>query len=91
MVRQLTSSPALVANFPRTRASQFAAAADAGLTTFKTAKTPAEIDAVVRKTFIQGTLSIIFAPKGLLPTSAEREVETQWLALDDRPVRTGGH
>lgn len=46
---------------------------------------------MVRKTFIQGTLSIIFAPKGLLPTSAEREVETQWLALDDRPVRTGGH
>ncbi|GAB19305.1 carbon starvation protein [Gordonia effusa NBRC 100432] len=41
--------------------SQYAAAADAGKATFGSAKTPAEIDAVVRNTFIQGTLSIVFA------------------------------
>ncbi|MFW0792521.1 carbon starvation CstA family protein [Gordonia sp. CPCC 205515] len=39
----------------------FVDAKDQGLTTFKTAKTPQEIDAVIRNTFIQGTLSIIFA------------------------------
>ncbi|ROZ93772.1 carbon starvation CstA family protein [Gordonia sp. OPL2] len=39
----------------------FVDARDQGLTTFKTAKTADEIDAVIRNTFIQGTLSIIFA------------------------------
>jgi carbon starvation protein len=39
----------------------FQEAKDAGKTTFKTATTPAEIDAVIRNTFIQGTLSIVFA------------------------------
>ncbi|KAA0023938.1 carbon starvation CstA family protein [Antrihabitans cavernicola] len=41
--------------------SAFQAAKDAGKTTFGTAKTPEAIDAVIRNTFIQGTLSIVFA------------------------------
>ncbi|MFW0787294.1 carbon starvation CstA family protein [Gordonia sp. CPCC 206044] len=41
--------------------SAFVDAKDQGLTSFKTAKTADEIDAVIRNTFIQGTLSIIFA------------------------------
>ncbi|MDF0530129.1 carbon starvation CstA family protein [Tsukamurella sp. 8F] len=41
--------------------SQYAAAAHAGKESFRSAKTPAAIDAVVRNTFIQGTLSIVFA------------------------------
>ena len=39
----------------------FVDAKDSGLTAFKTAKTSGEIDAVIRNTFIQGTLSIVFA------------------------------
>lgn len=39
----------------------FADAKAQGLTTFKTAKTTDAIDAVIRNTFIQGTLSIVFA------------------------------
>jgi carbon starvation protein len=96
-----------------------------------TAKTPAEVDKIVRNTFIQGTLSIvfaslvvivfvagivvvikalrgtgrpltedepvpsrIFAPSGLIPTRAEREVQKQWDALPQshaRSVGTGAH
>ncbi|MYR04918.1 carbon starvation protein A [Gordonia sp. SID5947] len=41
--------------------SAFVDAKDQGLTTFKTAKSADEIDAVIRNTFIQGTLSIVFA------------------------------
>ncbi|MFT3900634.1 MAG: carbon starvation CstA family protein [Gordonia sp. (in: high G+C Gram-positive bacteria)] len=41
--------------------ANFRAAAEQGLQAFGSAKTPAEIDAVVRNTFIQGTLSIVFA------------------------------
>src|SRR5262249_32449081 len=80
-----------------------------------TAKTPGDVDKIVRNTLIQGTLSIvfaalvvvvfiagvvaalnavrgtaspltedepvpsrIFAPSGLIPTKAEREVQKQW-------------
>lgn len=39
----------------------FVDAKNAGLTSFKTAGSAAEIDAVIRNTFIQGTLSIVFA------------------------------
>ena len=39
----------------------FVAAQEKGLTSFKTAKTPEAIDAVIRNTFIQQTLSIVFA------------------------------
>jgi len=88
-----------------------------------TAKTPADVDKIVRNTFIQGSLSIIFAslviivfvaglvvairairgtgrplaedepvpsrlfaPSGLFPTSAEKEVQKQWDALPKSPV-----
>ena len=96
-----------------------------------TAKTPDDVDAVIRNTFIQGTLSIVFAvlvvivfvagvivalrairgdgspltedepvpsrlfaPSGLIPTNAEREVQKQWDALPKshaRSVGTGAH
>jgi carbon starvation protein len=41
--------------------SDFQNAKDSGKQAFKTAKNAGEIDAVIRNTFIQGTLSIIFA------------------------------
>jgi carbon starvation protein len=96
-----------------------------------TAKTPADVEKIVRNTFIQGSLSIlfaglvvvvfvagvtvalrairgegrpltedepvpsrIFAPSGLIPTHAEREVQKQWDALPQshaRSVGTGAH
>ena len=111
--------------------SQYVAAKEAGKTAFGSAKTPEQIDAVIRNTFIQGTLSIvfavlviivfvagvlvalralrgtgrpltedepvpsrIFAPSGLIPTHAEREVQKQWDALPQshaRSVGTGAH
>lgn len=97
---------------------QYRAAQQAGETSFLSAKTPQDIDAVVRNTFIQGTLSIIFAvlviivvgagvvlavqslrgrgrplaedehvpsrifaPSGMFPTHAEKEVQQQWDGL----------
>jgi carbon starvation protein len=96
----------------------YAAAKAAGKTSFGSAKTPEQIDAVIRNTAIQGTLSIVFAvlvvtvvlvgvvaairaargggrpltedgpvpsklfaPRGLIPTATEREVQRQWDAL----------
>jgi carbon starvation protein len=96
-----------------------------------TAKTPGEVDKIVRNTFIQGSLSILFAvlviivvvagvivalrsirgqgspltedepvpsrlfaPSGLIPTKAEREVQKQWDELPKshaRSVGTGAH
>ncbi|WP_018601069.1 carbon starvation CstA family protein [Mycobacterium sp. 155] len=41
--------------------SQYVAAKEAGKSTFGAAKSPEQIDAVIRNTFIQGTLSVIFA------------------------------
>jgi carbon starvation protein len=41
--------------------SQYVAAKEAGKSAFGSAKTPDQIDAVIRNTFIQGTLSIVFA------------------------------
>ena len=95
------------------------------------AKTPGDVDKIVRNTFIQGSLSILFAalvcvvfvagviialrtirgqgspltedepvpsrlfaPSGLTPTKAEREVQKQWDALPKSPARsvgTGAH
>lgn len=86
-----------------------------------TAKTPEDVDAVIRNTFIQGTLSIvfavlvlivtvvgaivcyrawragsaettespeepsrIFAPRGFLPTAAEKEVQREWDELIEK-------
>ncbi|MBN7551736.1 carbon starvation protein A, partial [Mycobacteroides abscessus subsp. abscessus] len=48
----------------------YAAARDAGLTSFKTAKTPEAMDAVIRNTFVQGTLSAIFASLVLVVVAA---------------------
>jgi carbon starvation protein len=96
-----------------------------------TAKSPGDVDKIVRNTFIQGSLSIlfavlviivfaagvivalrairgvgapltedepvssrIFAPSGLIPTHAEREVQKQWDALPNshaKSVGTGAH
>ena len=96
-----------------------------------TAKTPGDVDKIVRNTFIQGSLSIlfaalvavvfvagvvaalkaiqgkgspltedepvasrIFAPTGLIPTRAEKEVQKEWDALPKSPARsvgTGAH
>ncbi|HEY9411782.1 MAG TPA: carbon starvation CstA family protein [Jiangellaceae bacterium] len=98
----------------------FKDALDAGETSFGTAGTVEAMEAVVRNTFIQGTLSIVFvvltliviaaaviatvrslrrggspsaedppvvsriyAPAGLVPTAAERELEAQWTEHGD--------
>ncbi|MGA9873360.1 MAG: carbon starvation CstA family protein [Rhodococcus sp. (in: high G+C Gram-positive bacteria)] len=50
--------------------SVFSDAKAQGLTEFQTAKTPEAIDAVIRNTFIQGTLSIIFAGLVLIVVAA---------------------
>ncbi|SKU10809.1 carbon starvation protein [Mycobacteroides abscessus subsp. abscessus] len=60
----------------------YAAARDAGLTSFKTAKTPEAMDAVIRNTFVQGTLSAIFASLVLVVVAAGA-----WTCL--RAVRAG--
>ena len=110
---------------------QYSAAKQAGKTAFGAAKNAHQLDAVIRNTFIQGTLSIvfavlvcivfvagvivalkairgggrplsadepipsrIFAPSGLVPTAAEKEVQKQWDALPGpaaRSVGTGVH
>jgi carbon starvation protein len=101
-----------------TQHAQYVAAKTAGKTAFGSAKTPHQIDEVIRNTFIQGTLSILFAlvvvtvfvagivvaikairgggrplteeeavpsrrfaPSGLVPSAAERELQRQWAAL----------
>ncbi|MEE3852804.1 carbon starvation CstA family protein [Gordonia sp. LSe1-13] len=61
----------------------FVSARDQGLTTFKTATSSDEIDAVVRNTFIQGTLSIIFASLVLI-------VAVVGAYLCVKAVRSGG-
>ena len=105
-----------------TQHSRYAAAKAAGKTAFGSAKTPDQLNDVIRNTFIQGTLSIIFAtvviivlaaaiivtlktirghgaplteddpvpsrmfaPSGMIPTVAEREVQRQWDALPVTP------
>jgi carbon starvation protein len=110
---------------------QYRDARDAGKTAFGVAKNPDQLDAVISNTFIQGTLSIvfallvaivfaagvimalkairgtgrpltedepvpsrIFAPSGMIPTKAEKEVQKQWDALPKssaRSVGTGAH
>jgi carbon starvation protein len=110
-----------------TQHAQYVDAKDAGKTTFGAAKNIGQIDAVIRNTFIQGTLSIvfavlvcivvaagvvvalkairgggrplseddptpsrIFAPSGLIPTAAEKEVTKQWEALPASHARSVG-
>ena len=106
---------------------QYVAAKEAGKATFGSAKNPEQINAVIRNTFIQGTLSIafavlvlivvgagiivalnairgqgrplsedealpsrLFAPSGMIPTTAEREVQKQWDALPNSAVKSIG-
>jgi carbon starvation protein len=110
---------------------QYSDAKDAGKTAFGAAKDVHQLDAVIRNTFIQGTLSIvfavlvcivfvagiivalkairgvgrplsaddpvpsrIFAPSGMIPTKAEKEVQKQWDGLppphDKRPAKSVG-
>ena len=113
--------------------AQYVDAKDAGKTAFGAAKNAGQIDAVIRNTFIQGTLSMssrcsssscsppesswrsksirgggrplsadepvpsrIFAPSGMIPTAAEKEVQKQWDELPPevaaaRSVGTGAH
>jgi carbon starvation protein len=98
-----------------TQHAQYSAAKHAGKTAFGAAKNARQLDEVIRNTWIQGTLSIIFAlvvvivfaagvvvalkairgggrplseddpvpserfaPAGLIPTPAERELQRQW-------------
>jgi carbon starvation protein len=107
--------------------SLYVAAKEAGKSSFGAAKTPDQIDAVIRNTFIQGTMSIvfaavvlivfiagvivslrsirgtgraltedesipsrIFAPSGMIPTAAEKEVQEQWDALGKSHTRSVG-
>ena len=108
--------------------SLFVEAKNQGLTEFQTARTAEAIDAVIRNTFIQGTLSIIFAvlvlivvaagtlvcikavrggevednedpevpskifgPAGFVPTTAEKEIQSEWNKLiEDGTVRAPG-
>uniref|UniRef100_UPI003F97647C carbon starvation CstA family protein n=1 Tax=Mycobacterium sp. TaxID=1785 RepID=UPI003F97647C len=102
---------------------KYLAAKQAGKTAFGSAKNTHQIDEVIRNTFIQGTLSILFAlvvvivlivgvivalrairgggrpltedqpvpsrlfaPSGLIPTAAERELQRQW-----EPLTSAGH
>jgi carbon starvation protein len=114
-----------------TQHAQYVHAKEAGKTTFGAAKNPDQIDAVIRNTFIQGTLSIVFAvlvcivvvagiivaikvirgggrplsaddpvpsrlfaPSGMIPTRAEKEVQKQWDELPAsaaKSVGTGVH
>jgi carbon starvation protein len=104
---------------------QYSDAKDAGKTAFGAAKSIGQLDAVIRNTFIQGTLSIvfavlvlivfvagvivalealrgggrtlseddpvpshIFAPSGMIPTAAEKEVQKQWDELPARPDKS---
>ena len=110
-----------------TQHSRYAAAKAAGKAAFGSAKTPDQLNEVIRNTFIQGTLSIIFAsvviivlvaaiivafktirgdgspltendpvpsrmfaPSGIIPTAAEREVQSQWDALRLAPLGQSG-
>jgi carbon starvation protein len=106
---------------------QYRDAKDAGETAFGAAKDAGQLDAVIRNTFIQGSLSIIFAvlvvivfaagvvaaiqairgggrplseddplpsrifaPSGMIPTHAEKEVQKQWDALPESHARSVG-
>lgn len=107
-------------------------ALDSGAETYGTAQSPAAIEAVVRNTLVQGTLSVVFvlltlivvgisawrtwrsvrgdrgedhddpyvesqiyAPAGLIPSRAERDLERQWArwyeTTGTTPPGAGGH
>jgi carbon starvation protein len=66
--------------------SQYVAAKEAGKTAFGSAKTPHEIDAVIRNTFIQGTLSIVFAALVIIVVVAGLMVALRALRGTGRPL-----
>ncbi|MCK0174900.1 MULTISPECIES: carbon starvation CstA family protein [Mycobacteriaceae] len=70
---------------------QYRAAQQAGETTFLSAKSPADIDAVVRNTFIQGTLSIIFAVLVIIVVAAGVIVAVQSIRGRGRPLAEEEH
>jgi carbon starvation protein len=106
-----------------TQHHQYSAAKQAGKTAFGAAKNTHQLDEVIRNTWIQGTLSILFAlvvvivfiagivvafrtirgggrplsedepvpskrfaPSGLIPTAAEKELQRQWDGTPDKHV-----
>lgn len=64
----------------------FREAKEAGKTAFKTAKSADEIDAVIRNTFIQGTLSIVFAVLVLVVFLAGVVVAVRAVRGNGRPL-----
>ncbi|WP_020105418.1 carbon starvation CstA family protein [Nocardia sp. 348MFTsu5.1] len=64
----------------------FVDAKDSGLTAFKSAKTSSEIDAVIRNTFIQGTLSIVFAVLVLIVVIAAVFVSVKAIRMGGLPT-----
>ena len=107
--------------------AQYVDAKEAGKTAFGAAKDAGQIDNVIYNTFIQGSLSIIFAvlvvivfvaglvaalqairgdgrplseddpvpsrlfaPSGMIPTAAEKEVQKQWDALAESHTKSVG-
>ncbi|BBX97722.1 carbon starvation CstA family protein [Mycobacterium lacus] len=106
---------------------QYLAARNAGKTAFGSATDARQLDDVIRNTFVQGSLSVVFAtaviivltvgiivafkairgagrplteddpvasmrfaPSGLIPTAAEREVQRQWKELPATAARSVG-
>ena len=65
--------------------SQYVAAKEAGKSTFGAAKNPDQIDAVIRNTFIQGTLSIVFAVLVLIVVTAGAVVALRAIRGVGRP------
>ena len=66
--------------------SQYVAAKEAGRSVFGAAKNPDQIDAVIRNTFIQGTLSIAFAVAVLIVVAAGVVMSIQALRGAGRPL-----
>ncbi len=110
-----------------TQHARYLAARSAGKTAFGAAKNTHQLDEVIRNTFIQGTLSILFAvvvvivfvagvvvackairgggrplteeepvpskrfaPSGMIPTPAERELQRQWNAVPAPAAKFSG-
>jgi carbon starvation protein len=66
--------------------SQYVAAKETGKSAFGSAKTPDQIDAVIRNTFIQGTLSIVFAALVIVVFVAGLVVARRALRGTGRPL-----
>ncbi len=66
--------------------AQYVAAKEAGKSAFGSAKTPGQLDAVIRNTFIQGTLSIVFAALVIVVFVAGLVVAVRALRGTGRPL-----